>query len=132
MLFFRGADEAVERDVETLVHLLEPERIAGRDFQRRQLLGFRGLGHLLTVLVGPGEEEHVLAVEPLKPRQRIGRDRLIGVADMRHTVRVCDRGRDVESVGVDGCRRGRDNSSLLRRLAGGLVGGLGNARWFRR
>ena len=87
MLLFGGADEAVERDVETLVHLLEPERIARRDFQRRQLFGLRGLDHLQAVLVGAGQEEHILAVEPLKARQRIGRDRLIGVTDMRHTVR---------------------------------------------
>ncbi len=57
-----------------------------------------GLDHLQAVLVGAGQEEHVLAVEPLEARQRIGRDRLIGVADMRHAVRIGDRGRDVEDV----------------------------------
>ena len=99
MLLLRGADEAVERDVEALVHLLEAPRVAGR---RAPAVGSpsasRGLHHLQAVLVGAGQEEHVLAVEPLKARQRIGRDRLIGVADMRHAVRIGDRGRDVEGV----------------------------------
>ena len=79
------------------------------------LLGFRGLHHLLAVLVGAGQEEHVLAVEPLKARQRIGRDRLIGVADMRHAVRIGDRGRDVVGVAARWRRCGRAaNSSRLR------------------
>ncbi len=39
-----------------------------------------------AVLVGAGQEEHVLAVEPLEARQRIGRDRLIGMADVRRAV----------------------------------------------
>ena len=60
----------------------------------------RGLDHLQAVLVGAGQEEHVLAVKPLKSRQRIGRDRLIGVTDMRHPVRICDGGRDVERVAL--------------------------------
>ena len=54
------------------------------------------LGHLQPVLVGAGEKKHILAVEPLKTRQRIGRDRLIGVANVRQTVGVRDSGRDIE------------------------------------
>ena len=98
MLLLPCADEAVERDVQALVHLLEPAGVARGDFQRRHFLGLRGLDHLQAVLVGAGEEEHILAVEPLKARQRIGRDRLIGVTDMRHAVRVGDRGRDVVGI----------------------------------
>ncbi|MEY9682014.1 hypothetical protein ABIF13_002788 [Bradyrhizobium elkanii] len=121
----RGADEAVERDVEALVHLLEARRVAGREIVGRHSLAGRGLDHLLSVLVGAGQEEHVLAVEPLEARQCVGRDRLIGVADMRLTVRISDRGRDVEHVAAirgghrDGCGRGsrRCGFGLLRRAS---------------
>ena len=79
------------------IHLLEPAGVAGREFERRSCSSAsRGLDHLQAVLVGAGEEEYVLAVEPLKARQRVGRDRLIGVTDMRHAVRIGDRGRDVD------------------------------------
>ncbi len=98
MLFLGGANEAIERDVEAFVHLLEPLRVARCNFHRQQLFGFRCLNHLQPVLVGAGEKKHILAVETLKARQRVGRDRLIGMADMRHTVRIGDRGRDVEGV----------------------------------
>ena len=54
-----------------------------------------GLQHLDAVLVGAGEEEHVVAVEPHEARNRVGRDRLVGVADMRDAVRIGDRGREV-------------------------------------
>ena len=67
---------------------------------RGQLFGLGGLNHLQAVLVGAGQEKHVLAVEPLKSCQRIGRDRFIGVTDMRHAVRVGDGGRDVERVAL--------------------------------
>ena len=98
MLFLRGADEAVEGDVEALIHLLEAAGIAGRKFRRRQALVLRGLDHLQPVLVGAGQEEHVLAVKPRKTRQRVRGDRLIGVADMRLAVRIGDGGGDVEDV----------------------------------
>src|SRR5581483_3147996 len=64
----------------------------------RQLFSFRGLDHLQTVFVGAGQEEYVLAVEPLKARQRIGCNRFIGVADMRRAIGIGDRGCDVERV----------------------------------
>ena len=60
-----------------------------------QALARGGLLDLLAVLVGAGEEKDVVAVEPHEARDRVGRDRLIGVADMRHAVRIGDRGGDV-------------------------------------
>src|SRR5207244_10502824 len=36
-----------------------------------------------------------ISVEPHEARDGVGRDRLVGVADMRHAIRVGDRGRDV-------------------------------------
>ena len=52
------------------------------------------------MLVGAREEKNVLAVEARKARQRIGRDRFIGVADMRHAVRIGDGGRDIVGLTV--------------------------------
>ena len=118
MLLLGGADEAIEGDIQPLIHLLEPRGIARRQFHRRQVLLLRGLDHLQAVLVGAGQEEHVLAVEPLKARQRIGRDRLIGVADMRRAVRIGDRGRDVEGVPCRRCRRFCNARGLAGRGAG--------------
>ena len=37
----------------------------------------------MAVLVGAGEEEDVVAVEPHEAGDRVGRDRLVGVTDMR-------------------------------------------------
>ncbi len=54
-----------------------------------------GLLHLDAVLVGAGEEEDVVAVEPHEAGDRVGRDRLVGVADMRHAVGIGDRGGEV-------------------------------------
>src|ERR1700744_5671666 len=98
VLFFGGADKTVKRNIQPLIHLLEALRIARRHFHRLQPFGFCGLNHLQNLLVGAGHKEHVLAVEPLKARQRVGRDRLIGVTDMRHAVGIGDRGGDVEGV----------------------------------
>ena len=98
MLFFSRADETIERNVQALVHLLEPAGVARSEIGRRHSFGLRGLNHLLTMLVGAGEEEHILAIEARKTRQRIGRDRLISVADMRCAVRVGDGGRDIVGI----------------------------------
>ena len=56
----------------------------------------RRLLDLLAVLIGAGQEEHVVAVQPLEPRHDIGRDRGVGVTDMRRAIHIIDRGRDVE------------------------------------
>ena len=61
--------------------------------------GGRGLLDLLPVLVRAGQEEDVVAVQPLEARHHVGGDRGVGVADMRRTVHVIDRGRDVDSLG---------------------------------
>src|SRR5581483_6643660 len=92
----------------------------------RQLFSFRGLDHLQTLFVGAGQEEYVLAVEPLKARQRIGCNRFIGVADMRRAVGIGDGGRDVERVFGGLCMSlgGRSLGSLRGSSFGN--GSLGN------
>ena len=100
MARFGGADEIVVRALEPFHHGLEARHVALDQLPRRQVLLGRRLQHLDAVLVGAGEEEHVAAVEPGKARDRVGGDRLIGVADMRRAVRVGDRGGDV--IGLAG------------------------------
>ena len=83
-----GADEIVVRAIEPLHHGLEQRHVAVEQLPRRQAFARRGLQHLAAVLVGAGEEEHVVAVEPHEARDGVGGDRLIGVADMRRAVRI--------------------------------------------
>ncbi len=118
-----GADETVKRNIQTLVHVAEPAGVAFGEFGRRHAFGGRGLDHLLAVLVGTGQEEHVLAVEPLEARQRVGRNRLIGVTDMRLAVRISDRCGDEVGVAL-GRRRGR-----RRRFGRGLRRPRRNGLW---
>src|SRR6516225_8695328 len=72
----------------------------------------RGLLHLLAVLVGAGQEEDVEAVEPLEAGDRVGRDRLVGVPDMRRTVGIGDGRRER----IAGLGRHRRNSGSVCRL----------------
>ncbi len=87
----RGAYEAVVPDVERAPQFLE---------DRGDLIAVRLLVHaffpgdafdVLTVLVGAGKEEHIVAVEAAGPGEGIGRDRAIGVAGVGHVVHVIDR-----------------------------------------
>ena len=96
-----GADELIVRAVEQRRHLLEARGVAVDQLLRRDAFLRGGLRDLDAVLVGAGEEEHVVAVEPLETRDRVGRDDLVAIADVRRAVRVRDRGRDV----VAGLRR---------------------------
>ena len=71
------------RDVQRRGHVAEARRVAVGERARGEPSFMRGLLHLEAVLVGAGQEEHVLAVEALEARDGIGRDRLIGVTDVR-------------------------------------------------
>ena len=61
--------------------------------------GGGGLFDFLAVLVRAGQEEDVVAVQPLEARHHVGGDRGVGVADMGRTVHVIDRGRDIDGFG---------------------------------
>ena len=48
------------------------------------------------MLIGAGQKEYVLSVEPFEASDRIARHRLVGMTNVRHSIGVGDRGRDVE------------------------------------
>ena len=84
---------------------LRVAQLAGGDAEllRRQ-------GDRLAVLVGPGEEEDVLAALAHVARQHVGGDRRVGVAQMRLAVHVVDRRGDVV---------GHANADATRSVIGG-------------
>ena len=90
-----GADELIVRGVQELRHLLETRGILVDELLGRDAFLSGGLRDLDAVLVSAGQEEHVVAVEPLEARDRVGGDDLVAIADVWRTVRIRDRGRDV-------------------------------------
>ena len=96
MTVLTRADEIVVRAVQPGAHFAEQRRVPVRKLRRRDPQVTGGLDHLQAMLVGAGQKEHVISVEPLEPCDRIGRNGLVGVADMRLTVGIGDRGRDVK------------------------------------
>jgi hypothetical protein len=91
-----GADEIVVGEVQRRGHGAEALRVAVGELARRDAFLDGRLLHLEAMLVGAGQEEHVLAVEPLEARDRIGGDRLVGVPDVRRPVRIGNGRGDVE------------------------------------
>ena len=93
-----GPDEPVERDVEPLLHLLEDVGVTPRQLGGGQPLRRGGFRHLQAVHIRAGEETHVETVESLEARQRVGRDLLVGMPDVRRPVGIVDRRGDVEGL----------------------------------
>ena len=92
------ADEIVVRDGERREQLAEARRVAVGQFLRRNAGLQRGLLHLEAVLVGAGQEVHLMVVETRKPGHHVARDRRIGVPEMGLAVGIVDRRRDVEGL----------------------------------
>ena len=99
MLGVGGADEEVVRGVDLLHHLLEVHDVAVGQLARRDPLALGDVGDRLAVLVGAGQEEDVLAALAHVPREHVGGDRRVRVAEVRLGVDVVDRGGDVEAHG---------------------------------
>ncbi len=96
VLGVRRADEEVVGGAELGHQRLEPLGVAVGQLLGLQPLGAGGIGHRLAVLVGPGEEEHLLAPLAHVPGQHVGGDGRVGVAQVGLRVDVIDGGGDVE------------------------------------
>ena len=94
-----GALKHVVRNIQSIAHIHEILRHFGGQLSRRYTQFAGLLGHLEAMLVGPGLEPHVFTQLPLEPRDHVGGNRLIGVADVRASVRIGDRGGDIEWFG---------------------------------
>src|SRR6185503_1915684 len=93
------ADETVVRDVPEVGHLAELGSMFVDELPRRDALLFRGLLVARRVLIGAGQEEHLVAALTVETRQRVSTGELIAVMESRPVVDVRNGGRDVELHG---------------------------------
>ncbi len=95
MPLLRGADIVIVGAVQHVGHLPKCSRIAVCKLPRRDAFLARALQHLDAVFVRTGQKENILAIQSLKTRHGIGRDKFIRMADVRLSVWISDRGSDV-------------------------------------
>ena len=116
----RGADEVVVREAELGDEGLPAHGQLIAIGLRGFAVGLRGLLDLLPVFIETGEEEDLLAQRATAPGDDIRDDLLVGMAEVRLTVHVINRGRDVETF----AHRAADCAGRTggRQRSGGQVG----------
>jgi len=92
----RGADEVVVGDAEFLKRLLKRPRVLIGPLLRGQSLLRGGIHDFGRVLIGAGQEEHVIALQPVIPRENVGDGGGIDVPDVGPVIDVVDRRGDVK------------------------------------
>ena len=90
-----GPDEVVVGDVDARHQRLEALGVAVGELLRRDALALGRLRHRLAVLVGAGEEEHLLAALAHVAGEDVGADRGVRVPEVGRGVDVEDRRGDV-------------------------------------
>ena len=98
MAGFRRADKVVVGDVQLCRHRLKLGGNAVTEGHGINPLGLGRFFHLLTMLVGAGQEHHVIAIQPLEPGDHITGNRLIGMTQMGRSIHIGNRSRDIESL----------------------------------
>ncbi len=96
-----GADEVVVGHVEQVGRGPEAGAVGVGQGLGVEALGVGRLLVLQPVLVGAGDEAHVVAQQPVPPGDGVADDDLVGVADVGRVVDVADRRREVEALGHD-------------------------------
>src|SRR6185437_7025111 len=96
MAWLGRANDIIRHRIKSLPHGGELRRRAICQKLRRGGFARCGLLHLLAMLVHARDEQRVIAIEALEARDCIGRDPLIGMADMRRPIGIGNGGGDVE------------------------------------
>ena len=91
-----GADEIVVGQFQFFRERLPIGRQLVAIGLRRFAFRLRGLLDLLAVLIQAGQEENLLPQAAPRPRDHVGDDFFVGVAEMRLAVDVINRGGDVK------------------------------------
>ena len=99
------ADEIVVGHAQAVKGVFEGLGVAVGPFQSGHAVLGGGVDHLGGVLIGPGEEEGVIALQPVEACDDVGDGGGIHVPDMWPIVDVVDRCGDIELVGHAGIVR---------------------------
>ena len=98
MAVVRGADEIVVLDVHQLPQVLDPGDNPVHILLGRLSQGLRLLLDLLAVLIGSGQEKHVVSRQLLEPGHGVRRRGAVGVPDVQIVGGIVDRRGDVERL----------------------------------
>ena len=93
---FTGATKAIISNVELIAHLYEIGRHFICELDCFDAGGTRRLNHFQAMLVGPGNQPDIASAQSVKAGNGVGSNRLIGMADVRTTVGIADRGGDIK------------------------------------
>ena len=127
----RRAHDVVGPRIEEFAHRLEFRRDPVDEGQRRHAFARRGLLNLEAKFVHAGDEQRLAPVEPHEALDRVGRDPLVSVADMRRAVGVRDRCRDVETAHAAVLEHFPGDGNAARRRRSCIEVMLDNRRWRR-
>ncbi len=92
------AHDIVGARVQHVAHRFELGGDAIDELLRRHAIARRGLLNFKAVLVHAGDEQGFAPVEAHESLDRIGRDALVGMADMRRAIGVRNRRGDIEAA----------------------------------
>ena len=93
---FRGADKVIVGDAQFLKSILKRLRILIGPLLRRHSVLRGGLDNLGRMLIGAGQEEHIIATEPVIAGHNVGQRGGVDMPDVRAIVHIINRRGDIE------------------------------------